>query len=585
MVAKKIIEVEGLRVHFDTLDGPIEALQSVDLSVEEGQIMGLVGESGCGKSVTSLVSIGLATCEVDEGSVKYQGEEMLFRETPENARIQSITGRLTVFGVLASIASFFGIILIDPILSGQALLVSASIMAISWMVGFATKGESRKHQKYMRWVRGNEISMIFQEPMSALNPLYTIEKQISEVMREHGRLVQAETPVSRRIGHALASPALLVRKSFLTFPRQSMAVTFVMAVVFAAHLWDSTDPFISYLLYPTKVITVLVLTTMGLFMDAIDSDMVIENPFAMTVIEASIGLFGFILLIVIDVIIMPYYLNRRPDPLREQFLDYVGRTTLTRKLIQNLPLLLASFIVIFLMFWMPLSALAGIVVICSLLALPVIMWVDFLVLDPAHTRQVEGILGDVRIPNPESVAKMYPHELSGGMRQRVMIGMMMACEPKLLIADEPTTALDVTIQAQILKLMKDLRDKKGTAILLITHDLGVIAEMCDDVTVMYAGRVVERAPVVELFDNPMHAYTRGLIACTPNMESMRGSVLPAIPGQVATPSEFVNGCRFCQRMERDGETLQVRPEMVEIKDGHWVESCPICLDESQDRWE
>ena len=584
-MAKKIIEVEGLRVHFDTLDGPIEALQSVDLSVEEGQIMGLVGESGCGKSVTSLVSIGLATCEVDEGSVKYQGEEMLFRETPENARIQSITGRLTVFGVLASIASFFGIILIDPILSGQALLVSASIMAISWMVGFATKGESRKHQKYMRWVRGNEISMIFQEPMSALNPLYTIEKQISEVMREHGRLVQAETPVSRRIGHALASPALLVRKSFLTFPRQSMAVTFVMAVVFAAHLWDSTDPFISYLLYPTKVITVLVLTTMGLFMDAIDSDMVIENPFAMTVIEASIGLFGFILLIVIDVIIMPYYLNRRPDPLREQFLDYVGRTTLTRKLIQNLPLLLASFIVIFLMFWMPLSALAGIVVICSLLALPVIMWVDFLVLDPAHTRQVEGILGDVRIPNPESVAKMYPHELSGGMRQRVMIGMMMACEPKLLIADEPTTALDVTIQAQILKLMKDLRDKKGTAILLITHDLGVIAEMCDDVTVMYAGRVVERAPVVELFDNPMHAYTRGLIACTPNMESMRGSVLPAIPGQVATPSEFVNGCRFCQRMERGGETLQVRPEMVEIKDGHWVESCPICLDESQDRWE
>ncbi len=584
-MAKKIIEVEGLRVHFDTLDGPIEALQSVDLSVEEGQIMGLVGESGCGKSVTSLVSIGLATCEVDEGSVKYQGEEMLFRETPENARIQSITDRLTVFGVLASIASFFGIILIDPILSGQALLVSASIMAISWMVGFATKGESRKHQKYMRWVRGNEISMIFQEPMSALNPLYTIEKQISEVMREHGRLVQAETPVSRRIGHALASPALLVRKSFLTFPRQSMVVTFVMAVVFAAHLWDSTDPFISYLLYPTKVITVLVLTTMGLFMEAIDSDMVIENPFAMTVIEASIGLFGFILLIVIDVIIMPYYLNRRPDPLREQLLDYVGRTTLTRKIIQNIPLLLASFIVIFLMFWMPLSALAGIVVICSLLALPVIMWVDFLVLDPAHTRQVEGILGDVRIPNPESVAKMYPHELSGGMRQRVMIGMMMACEPKLLIADEPTTALDVTIQAQILKLMKDLRDKKGTAILLITHDLGVIAEMCDDVTVMYAGRVVERAPVVELFENPMHAYTRGLIACTPNMESMRGSVLPAIPGQVATPSEFVNGCRFCQRMERDGETLQVRPEMVEIEDGHWVESCPICLDESQDRWE
>ena len=162
--------------------------------------------------------------------------------------------------------------------------------------------------------------------------------------------------------------------------------------------------------------------------------------------------------------------------------------------------------------------------------------------------------------------------------------MMMACDPKLLIADEPTTALDVTIQAQILNLMKTLRDEKGTAILLITHDLGVIAEMCDDVTVMYAGRVVERANVREIFSNPLHAYTRGLIACTPSLESERGSILPAIPGQVANPSDFVKGCRFCQRMERDGETLATRPDFVEASQGHWVESCPICLDESQDRW-
>ena len=165
-----------------------------------------------------------------------------------------------------------------------------------------------------------------------------------------------------------------------------------------------------------------------------------------------------------------------------------------------------------------------------------------------------------------------------------MIGMMMACEPKLLIADEPTTALDVTIQAQILNLMKVLRDDKGTAILLITHDLGVIAEMCDDVTVMYAGRVVERASVREIFSNPLHAYTRGLIACTPSLDSERGSVLPAIPGQVANPSDFVSGCRFCQRMDREGETLDNRPEFLEASEGHWVESCPICLDESQDRW-
>lgn len=165
-----------------------------------------------------------------------------------------------------------------------------------------------------------------------------------------------------------------------------------------------------------------------------------------------------------------------------------------------------------------------------------------------------------------------------------MIAMMMACEPKLLIADEPTTALDVTIQAQILKLMRDLRDREGTSILLITHDLGVIAEMCDSVTVMYAGRVVERAPISTLFSNPLHAYTRGLISCTPSLSSTRKSTLPAIPGQVASPSEFVSGCRFCQRMERTGETLSSPPDFREVEPGHWVDMCPICTDIEQDNW-
>ena len=139
------------------------------------------------------------------------------------------------------------------------------------------------------------------------------------------------------------------------------------------------------------------------------------------------------------------------------------------------------------------------------------------------TRQVIGILEDVKIPNPEAVVKMYPHELSGGMRQRVMIAMMMACEPRLLIADEPTTALDVTIQSQIVELMKDLRNRKGTSILLITHDIGLVAEMCDRMGVMYAGRVVEQASVEEIFANPRHAYTKGLMASSPSVESERKS--------------------------------------------------------------
>ena len=195
-----MLEIQGLRVHFDTLDGSVEALNSVDLKVDEGQIMGLVGESGCGKSVTSLVSIGLATCEIDEGSVKYQGEELLFRDSPSNSRIQQFTEKITAFGVMATIFSFFATILVEPNFFSSLFLFFLAITVTSWLVGFLTKTESRKHQRYMRWVRGNEISMIFQEPMSALNPLYKVSKQISEVMREHDRLVEAETPESSESG-------------------------------------------------------------------------------------------------------------------------------------------------------------------------------------------------------------------------------------------------------------------------------------------------------------------------------------------------------------------------------------------------
>ena len=202
----EVLEIEGLRVHFDTLDGPVEALHSVDLKVDEGQIMGLVGESGCGKSVTSLVSIGLATCEVDEGSVRYRGEELLFRDSASSSRIQDISERITASGVMAILFSFFATILVEPKFFSSLFLVFLAITIASWLVGFSAKAESRKHQRYMRWVRGNEISMIFQEPMSALNPLYRVSKQISEVMREHNRLVEAETPRIERIGKALLSP-------------------------------------------------------------------------------------------------------------------------------------------------------------------------------------------------------------------------------------------------------------------------------------------------------------------------------------------------------------------------------------------
>ncbi len=194
----------------------------------------------------------------------------------------------------------------------------------------------------------------------------------------------------------------------------------------------------------------------------------------------------------------------------------------------------------------------------------------------AISKAVE-LLDAVGISDPEKRVMNYPHELSGGMRQRVMIAMALSCEPDLLIADEPTTALDVTVQAQILELIDEMKAKLGMAVLLITHDLGVIAQNCDEVVVMYAGRVVERAPVKALFENPKHAYTKGLLASIPRLDQERKSKLTTIPGQVASIQDFVSGCRFCQRMERDDPALlRIRPELLEIGDRHWVEVCPEC---------
>ena len=193
----------------------------------------------------------------------------------------------------------------------------------------------------------------------------------------------------------------------------------------------------------------------------------------------------------------------------------------------------------------------------------------------ALKRAVE-LLEAVGIPSPDRRISDYPHELSGGMRQRVMIAIALCCDPDLLIADEPTTALDVTIQAQILDLMSEMQEERGMATLLITHDLGVIAEQCDEVVVMYAGRIVERAPVKELFAKPKHAYTKGLLASIPRLTNKRKSELQTIPGQVASIHEFVPGCRFCQRMERDGETLNSRPAYEEVGSDRFLETCPAC---------
>lgn len=174
------------------------------------------------------------------------------------------------------------------------------------------------------------------------------------------------------------------------------------------------------------------------------------------------------------------------------------------------------------------------------------------------------ILESVGIPDPETTLRSYPHQLSGGMSQRVMIAMAMSCEPELLIADEPTTALDVTIQAQILELMLQIKNEKNTGILLITHDLGVVAQMCSRVVVMYAGRIVEEALVKELFSNPRHPYTKGLIASVPKLGSHITS-LPSIPGNVPDLSVMPEGCKFAPRCKYAIPKCQeIEPDLRDI---------------------
>jgi oligopeptide/dipeptide ABC transporter ATP-binding protein len=317
---KPLLQVRGLRTSFHTRDGVVRAVDGINFDVDRGEIMGLVGESGCGKSVTSL---------------------SLLRLIPRPGRIEA------------------GEVLFD----GQNLL------------------EIPNDQ--MRRIRGDRISMIFQQPQSSLNPVWQVGRQIAEVLQLHRHMS----------GKAAKARAL-------------------------------------------------------------------------------------------------------------------------------------------------------------------------------------DLLKMVGIPDPARRVKAYPHELSGGMAQRVMIAMALACEPELLIADEPTTALDVTIQAQILDLIRELRRETGTAVILITHDLGVVAEMCDRVAVMYAGEIVEQADTVELFRRPLHPYTRGLIDSIPVVGEMREH-LAVIPGNVPNLIDLPPACRFAPRcqtriVEEVPYTTEIHPELLTASPDHDV---------------
>ncbi len=542
----ELLEIDGLRVHFDTLDGPVEALHSVSLSVKEGQIMGVVGESGCGKSVTSLVTIGLATCDVDEGSIKFEGNELI-QKTPQNIqKILSVLKYSSSFFTIGLILSLFWTFF-EPIKGLQASAIMLTGFSICFVSARILDSPRNRHEKFMRSIRGNKISMIFQEPMTALNPLYTVEKQVAEVLKQHNRLVDTEINKAIKFGKSIISPAEMLVRFLRNDLKGVLPLISLFVLILIFHQTNNSSVVLGLIANKYAVMVIA-----SAFLWLVFSTLFVErNEEARSLFNKSTGAEDTLITI-----------------------GYIGIIRLIDDFTRNnYALIVVSWLVIIILLWIPFGVLMTIIFSVAILAIPPIQISNYFNLDPAHTRQVVRILKEVRIPNPEAVVKMYPHELSGGMRQRVMIAMMMACEPKLLIADEPTTALDVTIQAQILNLMKDLRDREGTAIMMITHDLGVIAETCDAVTVMYAGSVVETGSLKQVLGSPRMPYTIGLLHSIPRIkEAGEERVdLPIIPGQVPDPNEKFDGCRFHPRCPFADDLCRTKPpQMQEVAPGHYA---------------
>ena len=355
-----MLEIKNLKTRFNTYDGVVKALEGVNLEVKEGEVFGIVGETGCGKSVTSysLMQLLPRTAEVVSGNMSLDGEDITYAS------------------------------------------------------------ESR-----MREIRGGEIGMIFQDPLSALNPVMKVKDQISEVIRLHQK-EELENRTEKVDSGNERNPYILWSLIFVS----------LVSLFYFLKLEDSFTDTLAKLLFVGSLV-------------------------------------GYVFL---------------PEMKSE---SYSARTAV------------------------------------------------------AEMDMVVESLRQVRLPNPSQVANSYPHELSGGMQQRVMIAMALAGRPRLLIADEPTTALDVTIQSQILDLLKKLQKETGMTIVMITHDLGVVAEMCDRVAVMYAGTVVETGNASEIFSDPKHPYTQGLLSALPGESKELSSIGGSVPDLLDPPS----GCRFNPR--------------------------------------
>ena len=353
----KLLDIQGLRVHFDTLDGPVEALHSVSLSVNEGEIMGVVGESGCGKSVTSLVTIGLATCDVDEGSITFEGDELI-QKTPEGTeRILSVLKYSSSFFTIGLILSLFWTIL-EPIQGLQASAMMLTAFSICFVSTRILDAPRSQHEKFMRSIRGNKISMIFQEPMTALNPLYTVEKQVAEVLKQHNRLDEADTNIAMKIGKAIISPAEIMVNFFRNDWRGALPILATFLFILVSHQTNIADLILGLLVHQ---VTLVVL------------GIVIVNWISWNIFKGNIEL------------------TTGPSTLESDIVDLTGKSLyliITGWTHSRISLILVSWLVITILPWLPFGVLMTIILSTAILAIPPIQISSYFSLDPAHTRQV-----------------------------------------------------------------------------------------------------------------------------------------------------------------------------------------------------
>ncbi|MCI4331666.1 MAG: ABC transporter ATP-binding protein [Thermoplasmata archaeon] len=497
-----ILDIRNLRTYFFTYDGVVKALDGVSFNIRKGETVGLVGETGCGKSVTAFSITKLIADppgRIMDGMILYKGSNLLWGIERE--------------------AKF------KPLKGTNRVKVTRRFRRI------------RQGQDRMTAVRGGGISMIFQEPTSALNPIFSISEQISEALLLHRGIpiVQGLLKASLRDPAAIVARDAAVEAAIAQLVRVARANDPETLRPAADALGRAAGlPSIgtqAYYIFRTAW--------------ADPEAKVPEIRKAMRRVQLSGLRIGGLrhkarLLELQNELRAAYMLEMRyakPEARRR-------RAIALRRTASNLRGMGYGL-------W----GVRG--------------YVNKALKDETFWQTV-ALLEGVSIANPVQVARGYPHELSGGMLQRVMIAMALSAEPELLVADEPTTALDVTIQAQILELMRDLKARIGTAILLITHDLGVIAEVADRVCVMYAGNVVEIAPVKELYRHPLHPYTQGLLNSIPRMDQP-DKKLESIPGSVPNLIYPPSGCRFHPRCPfAMPKCKEARPPMTVEGEGHTV---------------